>query len=172
MLRDILRRHCLTFLLPALLVPAGLEAADNPLADRVKAAYLFNLILFVDWPSLPPDDITLCVAGSDSIGSALEELGNRRVKDRGLRIRTDATDYSTCQLLYIGDQEANWRDLLRESGPGVLSVSDHEGFVRAGGIVGFYMEAGKVRLEVSQGAADQAGLRISSRVLELARVLP
>jgi len=48
-------------------------------------------------------------------------------------------------------------------------VGDGEGFAGRGGIVGFYTDAGKIKLEVNQEASRAAHLRLSSKLLELAR---
>jgi hypothetical protein len=51
----------------------------------------------------------------------------------------------------------------------ILTVGESETFLRAGGIVNFFMDDGKVRFEINQDAASRAQLRISSRLLRLAR---
>ena len=172
------RRYCLPFLvLPVIPLGAYLsgtvaQAAEDSREARVKAAYLYNLSLLVDWSGLPDAAFTLCVSGDREIGTALQSLEARPVKERPLRIALEPVDPGACQMLFIGSEHASWNELLQQTQSGVLTVSDHAGFAREGGVVGFYTDAGKVKLEVSQGAAQRAGLRISSRVLEIARVLP
>jgi hypothetical protein len=51
----------------------------------------------------------------------------------------------------------------------VLTVGESPDFLRQGGIINFVLEDGKVRFEINQDAATQADLRISSRLLRLAR---
>ena len=50
----------------------------------------------------------------------------------------------------------------------MLTVGDTGGFLEQGGIVNFVLEGTKVRFEISQEAAQRAGIRISSRLLRLA----
>ncbi|MGV3590152.1 MAG: YfiR family protein [Gammaproteobacteria bacterium] len=148
------------------------DAADNPLEARVKAAYLFNLSLLVEWPDLPADAFTLCISGDSGIGAALQELETRSVRERPLRVAVDPADVTACQVLFIGSGAPQWWELLDKPLPGLLTVSDSSEFASRGGVVGFYTDEGKIRLEVSRSAAELAGLSISSRVLEIARVLP
>ncbi len=54
----------------------------------------------------------------------------------------------------------------------MLTVSDQDGFARGGGIVGLYPEGGKIKLEINPDAARSANLRISAKLLELARTVP
>lgn len=155
----------------ALAAPAAL-ASD--LETKVKAAYLFHLIKFVDWPSLPVGEIRLCILGSDAVGSMLGELANRQVRERRLRVEVDnVADPAQCQVLFLGRDEKRLPDLLRRlKGSSVLTVSDAEDFARRGGMVGFYAEAGKIMLEINAETARVANLRISSKLLELARTVP
>src|SRR5690606_41272470 len=106
-------RPALAALLAALLALfTSLAAAENPLKAKVKAAYLFNLTKFVDWPDLPADALHICVIGSDAIGGLLRELRDRRVKDLPLCIdRTGGVVPCDCQVPSITHTEDGRRDL-------------------------------------------------------------
>ncbi|MBU4150618.1 MAG: YfiR family protein [Gammaproteobacteria bacterium] len=148
--------------------------ADEELEDKVKAAYLFHLVKFVDWPGLPPDELRICVYGSKSMADLMGELSNRKVKERTLKIdANDPSDPSRCQVVFIGRTEKRWHSLLEKTaGLPILTVSDHDGFARRGGMVGFYADGGKIRLEINPGVTHKANLRLSSKLLELARTVP
>ena len=53
----------------------------------------------------------------------------------------------------------------------VLTVGESEGFAAQGGCVNFYIEANKIRFEVNLQAAKQQHLRISAKLLALARIV-
>jgi len=165
---------CLGFFGFLLVLSQVTRAAEGGLEAKVKAAYLYNLTKFVDWPSLPPDAIHLCVVGTDAVGAVLGDLSNRQVKERTLKIDLDASgDLGTCQVLYISRSEAKWQEILgRLKGASVLTVSDLDSFARHGGIVGFYNEGGKIKLEINPEAARSANLKISAKLMELARSVP
>jgi hypothetical protein len=168
-------RHRWLLALAALLgMAATAIAAEGDLETKVKAAYLYHLTKFVEWPSLPADAVRICVLGSDAVGAMMGELANRQVRDRPLKIEVGAiVDPVRCQVLFIGGEEKRASDILvRVRGLGVLTVSDVENFARRGGIVGFYSEAGKIKLEINPDAARAANLRISAKLLELARIVP
>lgn len=162
---------CLALL--TLIMPAAGLAQDNPLEAKVKAAYLFHLAKFVEWPTLPASELRLCVIGSESVGDMIGQLANRQLRDRPLKIEVGTlTDPAQCQVLYIGQGDKRLAEMIRRvRGQGVLTVSDAGNFARQGGIVGFYSEAGKIKLEINPGTARSANLKISAKLLELARTV-
>jgi hypothetical protein len=167
------RRGLLPFL--ALLLSLSAHGAgEDELEAKVKAAYLYHLTRFVDWPALPPQEIRICVMGSEAVGHMLGELSNRRVRDRALKIELEGTsEPGHCQVLFIGRGERRLTEILKRArGSSALTVSDAEDFARQGGMVGFYAEAGKIKLEINPDNARAASLRISAKLLELARVVP
>lgn len=150
------------------------SAANGALEAKVKAAYLYNFTKFVDWPSLPVEAITICVVGADAVGDILNELSSRQAKGRPLKIeRGRLVDFAHCQVLFIGGSEGNMADLLiRSQRGGILTVSDAADFARRGGVIGFYSEGGRIKLEINPETARAANLRISAKLMEVARIVP
>lgn len=152
--------------------------AEDDLEAKVKAAYLFHLTKFVEWPALATNEFRICVTGSESVGNMMGNLSNRQVFNRPLKIEVDKLsdpliDPAQCQVLFIGRGERRSAELLRRvRGSSALTVSDMDGFARSGGIVGFYAEAGKIKLEVNPEAARAADLKISAKLMEIARSVP
>jgi uncharacterized protein DUF4154 len=54
---------------------------------------------------------------------------------------------------------------------GALTVGENEGFAHWGGVIKLIMADGKLRLEINQTSAEKAGLKISAKLLSLARVI-
>lgn len=158
----------------ALMFVSTASAAETELEAKVKAAYLYNLTKFVEWPTLPAGEMRICVLGSDAVGRMLGDLSGRQVHDRPLKIEVETVnDPSQCQVLFIGRGERRLAEVLkRVHGVGVLTVGDVDNFAYQGGIVGFYVEAGKIKLEINTDAARAARLRISAKLLEVARTIP
>ena len=55
------------------------------------------------------------------------------------------------------------------NGPGILTVGEGEEFLRDGGMIAFVIENRRVRFDINQTAAETARLKISSRLLSVAR---
>lgn len=159
----------LVALLPAL--HAELSAQDVPLEYRVKAAYLFNFAKFVEWPGgAATGPLTICVAGRNVFGSVLADtIRGETIEARPLATRVILEPEPGCHMLFI-PREANGPTYLRAArGTPTLLVGEQPDFLAQGGIVNFIIEGANVRFEIAADAAARAGLRISSRLLRLAR---
>jgi YfiR/HmsC-like len=160
--------------LPAI---AAVGAADTALDVAVKAAFLFNFAKFTEWPALPPGaPLIVCIAGDDEIAAALvETVRGQSITGHAIEVRRspDSAAWQACHFLFIGDAETR-RPTGRVDGirtQPVLTVSDGKGFSQTGGIIELYAESGRMRFAINVDAADRAGLRLSSRLLGLARVV-
>lgn len=149
--------------------PFTLTAAD--LEAKIKAAYIYHLTEFIEWPELPANEFRICIIGADNIARMLQELNGRSVFDRPLKIDNQADSHPDhCQLLYLDHADEGDGELLRVlASKSVLTVSDSENFARHGGGIGFYSESGKLKLEINPQILRAANFRISSKLLELAR---
>jgi hypothetical protein len=172
----LLRRLPLPALLAALLalqVPAAAQTASE---YDVKAAFLFNFTKFVDWPATAfpdPGSLKVCVLGEDPFGRSLQAVAGEAVASRKLTVvRSDAIPKpGGCQILFISrsERERLPQILAANKDAPVLTVGDTKGFVDQGVIINFILEDSKVRFEINTDAADRAGIRISSKLLQLAR---
>ena len=148
------------------------SAQDALLEYRVKAAFLFNFTKFIDWPPGAMSDgapFTICVAGANPLASALEDtIRGETVAGRSLQSRI-AQGNEACQVLFVPHDVDAVPILKRARTQPVLTVGESPDFLRQGGIINFVRDGGKVRFEISQEAAMRAQLRISSRLLRLAR---
>jgi hypothetical protein len=154
--------------------------AGGPSEHQVKAAFLYNFANFVQWPdeALGPAGVPLkvCVVGADPFGSALEDaFRNQVVHGRSVLIARGATlgAVGRCHILFLSNSvQGRWPQLLEAlAGAPTLTVADGPPLVRQGGMVSFVIEAKRVRFEINRVAAEHAGLRISSKLLALARIV-
>jgi len=156
-------------------------AAAEPSAEfKVKAVFLFNFAQFVEWPSRvfksPGAPLVIGVLGDDPFGSYLdalvkgERIGAHPVVVRRFRA---GQDFSDCHVLFVAPSEAGkiGQIAARLQGAHVLTLGDGEAFCRLGGMVGFVMERGKVRLRINLKAATAADLTISSKLLTPATIV-
>ena len=144
---------------------------------QVKAAFLFNFARFVEWPArkFPQQDSPLIVGlvGADPFQGMLEEaIQDRRVNERRLVVRhiTSNAELRKCHLLFVSRSERDrLGPILSEvRGENVLTVGETDKFVTRGGIINFVMIDNNVRFQINERAAKHAGLKISSKLLQLA----
>jgi hypothetical protein len=142
---------------------------DTSLEYAVKAAYLTKFVPFIEWPdaafTAAAAPITICIMGADPFGDTIDKAaggvsgGGRRLAIRRLA-PADAAD--GCQMVYAGDAAA--LDAL--AGKPVVTVTDSGMAVR--GVISFVMLDNHVRFDIDDAAAARGGIRISSKLLELA----
>jgi hypothetical protein len=156
--------------------PALLAATADPSVEYgVKAAFLYNFTKFVDWPSgAGQGDLALCVFGEDPFGRSLEILAQgERLEGRRLVVRHPAAlgELKACHVLFVSRSErGRTREILAGLGDApVLTVADLDGFLDQGGMIGLVVEENKVRFQIRQDVAERCRLRISSKLLSLAK---
>jgi hypothetical protein len=163
-------------MLAVVCVCAGVSAAsaqEPSLEYQVKAAYLLNFTRFVDWPQGAFGQgapFTICVAGRNPFGPALEAtLEGETAAGRGLASRVVRDTAADCHALFVPRGVAAAPYLRSVRAAPVLTVGETEEFLMQGGMIRFVMDNGRIRFEINQDAATRAQLRISSRLLQLAR---
>jgi hypothetical protein len=174
-------RGIASIVLTATLVAAAGAAADDgtdPATDVVvKAAFLYNFAQFAVWPALPSGaPIIGCVVGDDRIAAALvETVRGHTISDHALEVWRpgDSAAWRVCHLLFIADAETGRSvgalDEIRTLP--ILTVSDGHGFSEEGGIIERYLEGGRIRFAINTDSLERSGLRLSSRLLGLAKIV-
>jgi hypothetical protein len=164
-----MRRSLLPIIVLLFAATAAVHAQQPSLEYRVKAAYLYNFVKFVEWPAAA-GPLTICVVGRNPFGSVLQEtVRGESIGDRPLAVRSVAQPDANCQVAFIPEGTAAAPALRAARGIPVLTVGETPSFLSQGGIINFVVEEGKVRFDINQEAAMRADLKISSRLLRLAR---
>ncbi len=158
------------------------RAADNAFGEyEVKAAFLLNFARLVEWPSAAFDGdqspLVVGLLGNDPFDGALKAVvDGRRVGTRPIEVRqlSSLEEIRQCHIVFVSDPEPAPLPLILSAAQGrsVLLVGDSEEFAPRGGTISFYSDAGKVRFAINRHAAESAGLKISSRMLRLAKLVP
>jgi len=158
----------------------GVAAQSRPPTEyEIKAAFLYEFGRFVEWPAASRqggDSFSICVLGEDPFGLVLDEavqgktiLGATVAAKRIVGV----TDAGTCRILFISPSEENrLLEILRAlEGRSVLTVGEGNLFTRRGGMISFTIEDKRVRFSINLAATEREGLRMSSRLLRVARVV-
>ena len=152
---------------------------QKPGEYQVKALFLYNFLNFVDWPAnssfyLSPT-INVCIVGDDPFADALDDIRNETVKGKKLviRIYRPFDEPEGCHLLFIPASEKNHAGHIlrsvRESN--VLTVADTVDVASQDAIISFFIEQKKVRFAINIESARRAGLKISAKLLKLAKIV-
>ncbi len=149
------------------------EAAN--LEYQIKAAFLLNFTRYIEWPRRS-GDLSICVLGPDVFGSALNEVvAGKVVNGRRIVIRRSVTaaEAANCDLAYISLSGAkSVRGALKAlETTAVFTVGEDADFLRMGGMIAFAPQEDKLRFYINAGAAERAGITISSRLMVLGKNL-
>ena len=155
--------------------------------DQVRAAlYLYNFLLFVDWPESAFDEkdcVCTAILGDDLLFEALKPMGGKAIKGRKMLVERceDLKDLERpFHVIFIGSSmKALVPQILEQiKDEPVLTVSDMEGFTQMGGMVLFRnigdpsdMTGYPKRFEINLSAVKRAGLKIRSRLLRLSDIV-
>jgi hypothetical protein len=180
-------------ILTMLAVPQAYGDSASTREYQVKAAFLYNFIMFIDWPAekIPAasEPIIIGIIGKDPFENAFEPVKDKQVNGRKVVVKRfkgleeikksdkagmdkEFEEIRKCHLLFICSSEKavvkEITDLVKNNN--VLTVGDMPGFLESGGgIINFVLEEEKVRFEISQTNAEQSKLQIRSQLLRLAK---
>ncbi len=158
-----------------------MRGQNNPTGEyEIKAAFLFHFAQFVEWPAGAFKDgnsaLTYCTVGGDPFRGALDDgLRAKVIGERGIRVehlkQLDAVH--DCQIVFIGAaQSKNAASILASvKGDPVLTVGETPHFAEDGGMIGFCLEGNKIRFEINAGVVSAAKLKMSARLLTLAKTV-
>lgn len=171
----------LSVLATVMLLLGGMRAQTPTAGEyQVKAAFLYNFAKFVEWPPSSFSDasasLQICVFGRNPFGDALRNITSEKtVNGHKLEIRevSDLGHARSCHILFIASPtEARMKETVEAlRGAVVLTVGDSKGFTGQGGMINFVLENDRVQFEVNRKAAKQAGLKISSKLLSVAKLV-
>jgi hypothetical protein len=148
---------------------------------QIKAAYLYQFGRYVEWPtksfSSSNAPFVIGVLEQEPLIPQLEQIARvKKIQDRTIKIRrfSSAAAVQACQILYLSaptTPETQTEIIHKMSRRGVLLVGDAADFLIWGGTMQFVVEDNKIRVVVSRKAAERAGLTISAKLLQVARVV-
>jgi hypothetical protein len=165
--------------LAALVSQDGAQAQGRVEASEasVKAAFLYKFASYIEWPpaafASADAPFVFAVAGSDEVASELERIAaGKSVQGHPAAVRRvrEGEGPAGAHVLFVGRGQGNLRALVRAAQqPGTLVVTEGERGLELGGAINFVIVDDRVGFEISVDAAERNGLKISSRMLNVAR---
>ena len=145
-----------------------------------KAAFLLNFAKYTTWPVRAYPDknspFVVAVVGKDPFGKILDKaLAGKKARSRPIQIKRYASvrQVGSPHMLFVGalDSKSKKELLKKMASTSTLVIADGPGDAGKGTTIGFYLDRGKVRFEISERAAKAAGLSMSSQLLKLAKLV-
>ncbi len=165
-------------LLAALLWAPATRAEEAVTEQDLKAVLYYKLPVFVyRAPSDKESRVDICVLGNTPLDSAIEKLPATLIDGRraDFHMLQSQADTGECDFLFIGRSEGSRLDglLRRLSGRRLVTVSDIDGFARAGGMVEFALRPGGsgIQILINRKAARTQGIEFNAQLLRLAKIV-
>jgi hypothetical protein len=163
------------------LIPTAVHSLNEATAEYpLKLAFLYNFTKFVEWPagsySDPGASLAICIVGDDPFSPDLEgELRTRKVEGHPVEVKTlKSTDIlGACHMVFVpaAEERQAVRIVSNLKGSNTLTVGESVGFASLGGIINLTVEENKLHFEVNTVAAERAGLKLSSKLLSMAKIV-
>jgi hypothetical protein len=143
-----------------------------------KAALLSKLPAYVQWPAAsfesPADPLVIGVLGDAPFQPLLEQLlADKKFHGRDVVVKhfPDFRGLQKCQILFVPAALApQWQQARPGIDPfGLLVVGEGEEMFRHGGVFALSIQERKMAIHVRN--ANQAGLKIDSRLLRISKVI-
>jgi hypothetical protein len=158
-----------------------LPAAAQPAAAaeyQVKAAFLVKFGSYVEWPAAAFDSrdspFVIAVAAQDPVADEVERAAAAAVVDgHPVQVRrVERMDASGGAHLLFIDRSRNGQladTLPQVRGRPLLTVTESEQAFALGGMINFVIVENKVRFDIALAPAEASQLKISARLLAVAR---
>lgn len=178
--------HCRRLAAIALFLCAGAPLDGSPperrtaQEDQVRAAFLFQLAQFVNWPEdgrgTAQTPLRFCVLGDDTMaGSLSPTVRGKTIQGRPIEVQQLASPerLPQCHLAFIGykRQKELQAFLTAWAYPAVLLVGESDRFAELGGMVNLVIASGKVSFEINLSSVHRARLEMRSQLLRFATLV-
>lgn len=154
---------------------AGAGLADEITEYDLKAAYLLNFANYVEWPS-PPKPVTLCVYGNNPFKAAtIDTLLKAKAGHIAavFKYPRQSEQLAECNILYLAQSEQDnfGKTIALLHDAPVLIVTDIQDGLPQGSMINLITESNRLRFEINVNTVLASKLKISSKLLKLAKIV-
>ncbi|MFI3156934.1 MAG: YfiR family protein [Methylococcaceae bacterium] len=163
----------------------GLSAAyageNGDFTDKIKVAFTYKIIQFIELPddtgSKSSGFVTICVIADKQLDRLFADLEGKEINGDEVKVlflKQSPKSSDQCGILYIGNSEqVRLPQILQQiaSLNKMLTVSDIDQFARRGGMVELKIDEKAVKMEINVSNVTHVGIRISSKLLEVANIV-
>ncbi|MBI9071312.1 MAG: YfiR family protein [Melioribacteraceae bacterium] len=156
---------------------------DTPIY-KLKAVYLEKFSLFVSWPEESniadtTKSFEITVIGENPFEGELVDLyvkGNVKICKKKVDVTfiENIEEINNCQILYVAESANNqFKEIYKAvKDKPILVITDTPGFAEKGAHISFFVSnEGKLNFEINKNRATESEVRISSRLLRIAKII-
>jgi hypothetical protein len=142
---------------------------------KLKAAFIYNFIQYIDWSVTSPKEYVIGVIGASPIEEDLREIAlTKTANDKKIIVHkfSSSDDLSSCNIIFIPrEASGSLETVLSRASKGTLVVSEKPGCGKQGSAINFVIVDNKLKFETNLKALNSAGLKASSQLLKLAIII-
>jgi len=153
--------------------PASAQDIDQKFAEA-KGKFLLTALNYIELPA-GADKYNICVVGDKQVFISARdfyESNKGRLKPTSLKSIDSGSDgISSCHIVFIGKNYAERDAIMAKISAeknSVISISDSKNFAAGKGTMELFDDDGKLSFIINLKKAKQPGLKIDSRMIELA----
>lgn len=146
---------------------------------KIKAGLVYNFLKYTNWQAnqqVKFGHLSVCLLGGDPFDGSLNPLQGRTAQQQTIEINRIAheDEASSCSIVII---HRNLKNALPGLLPAlrrhhVMTISDIEGFARAGGMIELSTGSDRrIHLYINRNAVSDAHIQIQDRLLKLAEFI-
>ena len=143
---------------------------------KAQAMFIFNFCRLIEWPaSCRTGNFKIAVLGTSTVADELEtytqgkKIGTQEIQI--IRFKT-MEEISTCHILFVpfarSKQLAEISSSLQAAGKSVLIISEKNGALNEGSAINFIIQEDKLKFELKGENASKNGIKVSSKLQEMA----
>lgn len=158
-----------------LFAPSPACAADiRATESEVKAAYVYNLFHFVQWPQDDHGEWNICLLPDDPLSASLNALDGKTAANRIIRVHQsdEPSQWQQCHVLFMqtGVATAHKEALLSLRNSPVLTITDDENDNGPRTIMFFYKDNKHIRMGIHYPRLAPSGISVSARLLKILKI--
>lgn len=160
--------------------PAHAEANKSTSTEyAVKAAYIYNILRFVDWEEPSPlsktESLNICLKQDNRFQQHLTPISKKSIKGKQIQLKiiNRLEDSEGCHLIFIDNNDSTdiARVIQELKHSDTILLGNNIDFVSRGGLFGFHIIDNKVRLAANRKTLEQSRLKISSLLIEVCQLI-
>lgn len=163
-----------TFLLLAFVCGLFLGADGQTEISRAQAMFIYNFSRLIEWPAnYKTGPFVIGVYGSSPIQKELKSYTTgKRVGSQPIAIKTFNTpsEISACHILVIPFSSTKQLSTIVPglTGKSTLLITEKSGAITDGSAINFVIVGNNLKFELSPGNATKYGIKLSSKLSEMA----
>ncbi len=144
--------------------------------QAVKVAFLFNFARFI-YLSDDVSNINICVIGQNPFGALIDSIDGRPVGERIVKLikieNPNSDTVNDCSIAFVHkSQKSSIPKLVNIARQhSILLIAEMDEFIKMGGAVNFINVGKRTKFEVHLENLENAGVKLSSKLLQVAKVV-